>query len=82
MSPSLLLCHSSSQTLPAGFDPLRNQVYARYVAYFQNRFQSAIKEVLHLVGIVAREAKSVTWKKLSLIKEVLGLSPWDLLSEG
>ena len=64
-------------TLAAGFDSLRNQVYARYVTYFQKLFQSSSKEVRHLVRIVARDARSVTWKNVSLIKEVSGLSPWD-----
>ena len=64
-------------TLAAGFDSLRNQVYARYVTYFQNLFQSASKEVRHLVRIVARDARSVTGKNGSLITEVSGLSPWD-----
>ena len=64
-------------TLAARSNSLRNQVYARYVTFFQNLFQSASKEVRHLVRVVARDSRSVTCKNVSLLKSVSGLSPWD-----
>ena len=64
-------------TLAATSNSLRNQVYARYVTFFQNLFESASKEVRHLVMVVARDSRSVTCKNVSLLKSVSGLSPWD-----
>ena len=63
--------------LATNFVSLRHQVYARYVNFFQNLFQSSSQEVRHLVRIVARDVRSVTSRNIKLIETVSGLSPWD-----
>ena len=59
------------------FVSLRQQVYARYMNYFQGLFRSSSKEVRHLVRIISRDVRSVTSKNVELIARASGLSPWD-----
>ena len=58
--------------LASGFVSLRNQSYSRYVNFFQQLFGSSSKEVRHLVRIVARDVRSV-----SFVNACSGLSHWD-----
>ena len=67
--------------LAADFVPLRNQVYGRYVSYFQNLFMSSSKEVRHLARIVSRDARSVTSRNVQHLTTLSGYSPWDYSSE-
>ena len=66
------------QVLAPNFVSLRNQVYSRYVNFFQQLFRSSSREVRHLVRIVARDVRSVTSRNVRLIADLTGLSPWDM----
>ena len=63
--------------LAADFVSLRNQVYGRYVTYFQNLFKSTSREIRHLVRIVSRDSRSVTCRNVEHLTALTGLSPWD-----
>ena len=65
------------QVLAADFVSLRNQVYSRYVNFFQQLITSSSREVRHLVRIVGRDVRSVTSRNVRLITNLTGLSPWD-----
>ena len=62
------------------FVPFRKQIFSRYVNFFQHLFTSCSKEIRHLARIVSRDARSVVWKNVELIKSLSGLSPWDYSS--
>ena len=66
--------------LAADFVSLRNQVYGRYVSYFQNLFRSSSREIRHLVRIVSRDSRSVTCRNVEHLTALTGLSPWDYSS--
>ena len=66
--------------LAADFVSLRNQVYGRYVSYFQNLFRSSSREIRHLVRIVSRDSRSVTCRNIEHLTALIGLSPWDFSS--
>ena len=63
--------------LATDFPTLKNQIYVRYVNFFQQLFKSASIEVRHLARIVSRDVRSVTCKNVQHITAVSGLSPWD-----
>ena len=63
--------------LAADFVSLKNQVYGRYVTYFQNLFKSTSKEIRHLMRIVSRDSRSVTCRNVEHLTNLTGLSPWD-----
>ena len=66
--------------LAPDFISLRCQVYGRYVSYFQKMFSSSSKEIRHLVRIVSRDARSVTYKNVQFLTNLTGFSPWDYSS--
>ena len=63
--------------LAADFVSLRNQVYGRYVTYFQNLLKSNSREIRHLVRIVSRDSRSVTCRNVEHLSALTGLSPRD-----
>ena len=62
------------------FVPFKKQIFSRYVNFFQHLLTSCSKEVRHLTRIVSRDARSIVWKNVELIKSLSGLSPWDFSS--
>ena len=66
--------------LAADFVSLRCQVYGRYVSYFQKMFKSSSKEIRHLVRIVSRDARPVTFRNVQYLTTLTGFSPWDYSS--
>ena len=65
----------------SNFMSLRNQVYSRYVGYFQQLLKSSSREVRHLARSVGRDERSVTCRNIRLLTEISGLSPWDYSKE-
>ena len=65
--------------LVADFVSLSCQVYGRYVSFFQ-KSSSSSKEIRHLVRIVSRDARSVTFKNVQYLTTLTGFSPWDYSS--
>ena len=63
------------------FMSLRNQVYSRYVGFFQQLLKSSSTEVRHLARIVSRDERSVTCRNVRLLTRISGLSPWDYSKE-
>ena len=60
--------------------PLRKQIYARYVNFFQHLFTSTSQEIRHLARVVSRDARSTVFRNVLFINKLSGLSPWDYSS--
>ena len=67
--------------LAKDFVPLRNQILARYPAFFQSLLNCPSKEIRLLAHIVSRDPMSTTYRNLCLVREVSGLDPWDFSSQ-
>jgi hypothetical protein len=60
---------------------LRNQILARYPAFFQKLLNSPSKEIRLLANIVGRDSKSTTFRNLLYIQKLSGLDPWNFSSQ-
>ena len=61
--------------LAAGFIPVINQLYSRYVKFVKNLQSSASSEVRHIYNIVKKNPQSTTGGNLYRIQSVTGLRP-------